>query len=98
MLDRSKGSWVAWVSFAAATGLLVALASCGSDSPSTSDEPAASDQPSGSDAPGAGDLAGTSWDLASTTVAGKEVAAVGTPALAFDADGNNIEAVCHRPA
>jgi heat shock protein HslJ len=90
MLDRSKRSWVAGVSFAAATSLLLVLASCGSDSPSTSDEPAASDQPQGTDASGASKLAGTSWNLASTTVAGKEVAAVGTPTLAFDADGKRV--------
>jgi heat shock protein HslJ len=77
-------------SLAGAVMLLVALAACGSDSPSSSDEPAGTGGPAPTDKSGSTGLAGTSWRLASTTLAGKEVPAVGTASLAFDADGKRL--------
>jgi heat shock protein HslJ len=89
MRRGDKRSVTAWGSLASALVLLVALGACGSDSPSSSDEPAGTGGAAPTDASngGASGLSGTSWDLAGVTVAGKEVAAVGSASLAFAADG-----------
>jgi heat shock protein HslJ len=90
MRDDSKRSWTRCAAIVGSAVLLLALAGCGSDSPSTSDAPAGTGGPAPTDGETATGLSGTSWTLASTTVAGKEVPAVGTATLAFDADGKRL--------
>ena len=66
----------------AGAALVVALGACGDDD----DDPTAASAGPGADA----GLAGTAWTLATASVDGDDVDAVGTPTLAFGDDGTTL--------
>src|SRR4051812_9969975 len=74
---RSTKRWSAITASFVVSAFLLAVSACGSDAPSAAAEDATS-------------LGGTSWVLASASIAGKDTKASGTAVLAFDSDGKTL--------